>query len=278
MKSVLLETLVVLAVGTGVALVANARSDKGLDLGRDYFLTATPRSPTGEGTGGDAADRGTAEAPEGATPADQGAAGDEGATGDGDATGDEGAAGDGDAVPSGDGAGGASASGTASGAREGAAARRAASPAGGGGPTAAEPHADEAVVAQLAELGLDLVTHDEMVALFEGEEYEVGLTMFVDARDDAHYAEGHIPGAFQLDYFYPDRYVDAIMAEVPFARRIVVYCSGGSCEDSVLAAQYLMSRGVRPAKLGVYAGGITAWTEAGLPRERGARGSGDLVE
>ena len=60
------------------------------------------------------------------------------------------------------------------------------------------------------------------------------------------------------------------------ATKIVVYCSGGNCEDSEFAALTLKEAGAPLDRIAVYAGGITDWTAKGLPIEVGARNSGNL--
>jgi 3-mercaptopyruvate sulfurtransferase SseA len=55
---------------------------------------------------------------------------------------------------------------------------------------------------------------------------------------------------------------------------VVVYCTGGDCEDSRLTAVMLSQAGVDKAKLFVYAGGITEWKAKSMPLEIGARKSG----
>ncbi|HWH72296.1 MAG TPA: rhodanese-like domain-containing protein, partial [Candidatus Sulfotelmatobacter sp.] len=57
---------------------------------------------------------------------------------------------------------------------------------------------------------------------------------------------------------------------------IVVYCNGGNCEDSELAATMLRDAGIPKDKLLVYGGGMTEWTTNGLPVELGQRKSGNL--
>jgi rhodanese-related sulfurtransferase len=122
--------------------------------------------------------------------------------------------------------------------------------------------------------GWPLASHNAVVALFHDPRYAAGQIVFIDARDDEHYTAGHIPGAYQFDHYHPDRYVATVLGAAAIAERIVVYCNGGDCEDSELAAIDLQSFGVPVDKLVVYGGGITEWKERQLPLEAGARGSG----
>jgi len=199
---VLLEALLVGAIGLALALAANALSPRGLSLRRDYFpgtVTATPAAVTNLDGG--------ASAPEsGATPA------------------------------------------------------------------LTQPQ----LAARLAAKGLRLIDSTEARRLFEDPRRELELVVFVDARNDAHYLEAHVPGAYQFDHYYPERYLPTVVPVCHQAEDIVVYCSGGDCEDSEFAALALTDAGVPATRLSVYGGGIEAWRTNGWPVEVGPRGSGDL--
>ncbi len=116
-----------------------------------------------------------------------------------------------------------------------------------------------------------------VVELFHDLRYEQGLVILVDARDDAHYQAGHIPGAWQFDHYHPEQYLPAVLPVCLNAQKVVVYCTGGACEDSEFAAIMLREAGVPRDSLFVYTGGITEWMTNGQPLESGARGSGVVV-
>jgi rhodanese-related sulfurtransferase len=114
------------------------------------------------------------------------------------------------------------------------------------------------------------------VELFRDPRYEQGLVIFIDARDDQHYAAGHIPGAWPFDRFRPEQYLPTVLPACLTAVKVVVYCNGGECEDSEFAAIMLRDAGVPREALFIYAGGITEWKAQRLPMEAGARRSGEL--
>jgi len=60
------------------------------------------------------------------------------------------------------------------------------------------------------------------------------------------------------------------------ALQVVVYCTGGQCEDSEFAAIMLRDAGIQRQNLFVYPGGINEWSALKLPVELGARKSGQL--
>lgn len=123
------------------------------------------------------------------------------------------------------------------------------------------------------------IRHAQVKELFENPFYPAGLYMFVDAREDGQYAEGHIPGAFHLFYYQEEHYVNDVVPFLPSAEKIVVYCNGGDCEDSVYTAALLRDKYMAdPTRIFVYPEGFEEWKKAGLPIERGVRGSGDIIQ
>lgn len=136
------------------------------------------------------------------------------------------------------------------------------------------PSLEELLAARLRERGLTLVGSNQVVQLFHDPRRELHLVLFVDAREDQYYKKGHIPGAFQLDYYRPENYLAALLPLCQLAEQIVVYCNGGDCEDSEFAARFLLDASVPKEKLLVYGGGLSEWITNGLPIEIGERLSG----
>lgn len=96
--------------------------------------------------------------------------------------------------------------------------------------------------------------------------YMSGDALFVDARDDDSYAEGHIKGAAHLFVYEYDMRIEAFLAAWPERERLIVtYCSGRECEDSHMLAQYLEDEGYTNVK--VFTDGFPAWEKEGLPIE-----------
>src|SRR6266550_5306587 len=162
-KRVLLEALIVAAIGLTFALSANLASPRGLLLARNYF----PGNGTPHGN-----IEGAANSKAGATSATK----------------------------------------------------------------AAGQSVQEIATARLKEKGLQPIDAREALQLFRDPLHELESIVFIDARDDRHYAEGHIPGAYQFDRYYPEKHLPTVLPVCLSATRIVVYCSGGSCEDSEFAA------------------------------------------
>jgi len=132
------------------------------------------------------------------------------------------------------------------------------------------------LAAELKEKGLQLVDGSQAARLFHDPRFGQDLVVFIDARDEQHYQEGHIPGACEFDPYRPEKYFAAVLPVCKAAEQIVVYCNGGDCDDSETAAILLRDVGIANQKLLVYGGGITEWTANGLPVEIGGRNSGNL--
>jgi rhodanese-related sulfurtransferase len=128
----------------------------------------------------------------------------------------------------------------------------------------------------LKEQGLQWVDGHQAAQLFHDPRFKQGSIAFIDARDEPHYQEGHIPGAYEFDPYRPEKYFATVLPVCQAAEQIVFYCNGGDCDDSESAAIALRDVGIANQKLFVYTGGITEWTTNGLPVEIGGRNSGNL--
>ena len=135
-----------------------------------------------------------------------------------------------------------------------------------------------ATLQRLRQRGLQLVASNAVVELFRDPRYEQGLVVFIDARDDQHYAAGHVPGAWQFNHYRAENYLPTVLPVCLSALQVVVYCTGGECEDSEFAAVMLRDAGVPGESLFVYPGGIAEWTANRFPVEVGARRSGELLK
>lgn len=129
---------------------------------------------------------------------------------------------------------------------------------------------------QIKAEGLHLLDRDQTVRLFHDPRFDQERVVFVDARDEEHYREGHIPGAYELDPYHPELHLATVLPVCQVADEIVVYCNGGDCEDSRFGAILLRDAGIATQKLFIYGGGMMDWATNGLPVEIGERRSGEL--
>ncbi len=84
-----------------------------------------------------------------------------------------------------------------------------------------------------------------------------GKPVFVDAREPDFFEEGHIAGAVNLP---ASEALAGGFAALPDDRRIplIVYCSGGDCEDSLIVAAALRQSGF--TDVSVFSGGWDEWS------------------
>jgi len=96
---------------------------------------------------------------------------------------------------------------------------------------------------------------------------------FLDARRSADFEEGHVAGAWSLPVWEAGLEARLIGFEAKANPQpkapLVVYCSGGDCEDSHLLARKLVELGYR--NLLIYRDGFPDWSAKGRPVARGAR-------
>jgi rhodanese-related sulfurtransferase len=96
--------------------------------------------------------------------------------------------------------------------------------------------------------------------------------LFLDARRTTAYADGHISGARSFPIWESDIadrvkafYEEGLDQNAP----IVIYCSGGDCEDSHMLAEKLYMVGFN--NLLVYKDGFPGWQKRGLPAVKGPK-------
>lgn len=127
---------------------------------------------------------------------------------------------------------------------------------------------------RIKEKGLQPIDRAQAERLFRDPRCQQGLVVFVDARGEAPYAQAHIPGAYPLDRYHPEKDLAADLLPCQNADLVVVYCGGGDCEEAEYTALLLRDAGVPAQKLFVYGGGFDDWSAGHLPLEQGERNSG----
>ncbi|MBT5925684.1 MAG: rhodanese-like domain-containing protein [Verrucomicrobia bacterium] len=126
-------------------------------------------------------------------------------------------------------------------------------------------------IERLMQKGFQPVSSLELAALIEDPRLESGQVVLIDARNEALFQERHIPAAYLFDHYQMDQYVDLVLPMCQIAEQVIVYCSGGHCEDSEFAATDLQQLGVPLEKLYIYAAGMRGWNEGGYPIATGDR-------
>lgn len=94
---------------------------------------------------------------------------------------------------------------------------------------------------------------------------------FLDARRTSVFEEGHVAGARPFSVWESDidQKVMALIADRDGTQPLVVYCSGGDCEDSHLLAQKLWGAGFNDNL--VYRDGYPDWVKRGGAVRTGAK-------
>jgi len=89
--------------------------------------------------------------------------------------------------------------------------------------------------------------------------------VILDARAKTFYDAGHVPGALNLSRADFARDYVRLRPQLDRAKDapIIVYCSGGECQDSRMVASALLSLGFSQVR--IFTGGWPAWTAAGQP-------------
>jgi rhodanese-related sulfurtransferase len=92
-------------------------------------------------------------------------------------------------------------------------------------------------------------------------------SIFLDARTESDYREGHIPGAILFDYYQFGRFADKVLPFLDPESEIIVYCSSPVCDSSSFLARELFALGYH--NVYVYKEGFSNWEREGLPVEKG---------
>jgi rhodanese-related sulfurtransferase len=96
---------------------------------------------------------------------------------------------------------------------------------------------------------------------------KTGGIRFIDARVLKEYDAGHIPGAIPWPFNEFLEYLVKYHDDIPFNAPVVVYCEGGTCDQSVSLAENLQIVGY--ADIYIYHGGFDEWKNMGMPVEQG---------
>jgi len=93
--------------------------------------------------------------------------------------------------------------------------------------------------------------------------FDLKRAVFIDARPESQFEEGHIPGAINVYGEAFDPHVPQIV-QIPRDRQIIVYCGGGDCELSHDVADRIRALGIHK-KVSVYTGGTAEWLKKQYP-------------
>ena len=89
--------------------------------------------------------------------------------------------------------------------------------------------------------------------------HKKGLAIFIDARHEYDFQQGHISGAINLPLseFETDT---VLFKSLPRNKTVVTYCDGQECNSSVALAQKLLAAGF--TNVNIFFGGWNEWKSA----------------
>ena len=95
--------------------------------------------------------------------------------------------------------------------------------------------------------------------------FDSGSMLFVDARNQDAYEQGHIQGAVSFPVGRFAEEIDPFKNTYPTSTSIITYCSGRECNDSHKLAQLLFMEEYTEVK--IFIDGYPAWEHEGYPRQ-----------
>lgn len=95
--------------------------------------------------------------------------------------------------------------------------------------------------------------------------HNIENVVFIDARDQWDYSEGHIARAINIPEFSFDPN-NKMLEEIDKEELIIVYCDGNECDTSKRLASEMIKLGFK--NVFIYLGGFSEWSELKLPIEK----------
>ena len=104
----------------------------------------------------------------------------------------------------------------------------------------------------------------EFISLVDAEKlWSNGTAFFLDAREPAQYAAGHVPSAFNLPALSFETHFGEVAPVLTLESQIVVYCDGIECDLSHRVSERLKQLGFSNVR--ILSNGWSVWRQAGLP-------------
>lgn len=97
--------------------------------------------------------------------------------------------------------------------------------------------------------------------------FDAQAAVFVDARKMELFEESHVAGAFKIELHDFEQGDPQILMLIPRDSQVVIYCTGGNCDESEKVAQMMQGSGY--SKCYVMHDGLPGWQAMGWPVEQG---------
>ena len=106
----------------------------------------------------------------------------------------------------------------------------------------------------VAEPSVSSRTDPRAIDIFKAREiFNEGNAIFIDARTQADYERGHIPGALNIYAMDFKSQAEEILKDIPYETMFIVYCDGEGCELSQSLAKDMELSGYQNIRI-LYAG------------------------
>ena len=105
---------------------------------------------------------------------------------------------------------------------------------------------------------VSIISIEEAAALFDA-----GQAIFIDARPESVYDQGHIEGALCLPWHQAEEKCFDVIENIPPGKKIITYCDGATCDLCDKLAVFLCDLGF--VKVSALINGWTAWNQHNLP-------------
>jgi rhodanese-related sulfurtransferase len=96
--------------------------------------------------------------------------------------------------------------------------------------------------------------------------HQTGAVIFIDARSESEYKNGHIPGAFNLPLNWPRSKKIALLDKFTKQSPFVIYCADDKCLAAERLAGELIFFGFK--NLSIFTDGWKSWKEAGFSDDK----------
>ncbi|MDO8632102.1 MAG: rhodanese-like domain-containing protein [Phycisphaerales bacterium] len=113
------------------------------------------------------------------------------------------------------------------------------------------------------------ISLDGVLAVLKDPETARGLNVLIDARKEDDFAEGHLPGAIRCYPYEIEKCINIVLDQARGADKVIVYCGGGDCEDSIFMCRELVSAGLPSEAIYLYPGGWKEWCAHKEPSRNG---------
>lgn len=95
--------------------------------------------------------------------------------------------------------------------------------------------------------------------------YDQGGAVFIDARSEGSFLNGHIAGSVSLPLGQFSEKIQLLLNTYDPSTLLITYCSGRTCQDSHQLARLLATVGYLNVR--IFIDGYPAWKESGYPSE-----------